>query len=421
MHSVLASKLSQPGSQISLEANPFFSASSVEVPDIPSRWSTVGRSAESLIRGRISSPGVVPPSSQEDVMPLMSVPVSNIASVGLAGVSGSHLVPLGASTPVLGRGDQLRDCGDVGFTQHVVSDVHSVPHSVSSFNPSSLLFPFSDSDFSSLSTSAPPLSSFYVSSSSSVPSAPSMATPSTVPIFSLPSVVHSILSAPPLPSSFSFLAGPPFVSSSLPSTLLFSSLLSPFFSSRFLIFLFFCSHFLLPCVLFLLLLVFFYSFFRGSGLSSSSFFPQASTSSSSYPVGDFASYQGRVLGLSDEYQALGRWYFASGGADFPAFLLAHFPHLYSDFRLDFSFGSSRFLLALSSAPTPPVSGPSASLPSSSFSLTPSLFLLLLGFPLCLIFLVLPFPFPFVRVFQSLLPLLWLRWLILLSHPLGFSP
>ena len=69
VHSVLASKLSQPGSQISLEANPFFSASSVEVPDIPFRWSTGGRSAESLIRGRISSPGVVPPSSQEDVMP----------------------------------------------------------------------------------------------------------------------------------------------------------------------------------------------------------------------------------------------------------------------------------------------------------------------------------------------------------------
>ena len=81
---------------------------------------------------------------------------------------------------------------------------------------------------------------------------------------------------------------------------------------------------------------------------------------------DFASCQARVLGLSDEYQALGRWYFASGGADFPAYLSAHFPRLYSDFRLDFSSGSSCFL----SAP-PPVSGPSASLPSSSSFLSHS--------------------------------------------------
>ena len=71
---------------------------------------------------------------------------------------------------------------------------------------------------------------------------------------------------------------------------------------------------------------------------------------------DFASYQARVLGLSDEYQALGSWYFASGGSDFPTYLSAHFPHLYSDFRLDFSSGSSRFLSALASAPPSPVSG-----------------------------------------------------------------
>ena len=73
----------------------------------------------------------------------MSVCVSQVDSVGLAGVSGSHILPLGASTPVLGRGDQLRDRGDVGLTQHVVlADIHSVPRSVSSFNPSSLLSSF---------------------------------------------------------------------------------------------------------------------------------------------------------------------------------------------------------------------------------------------------------------------------------------
>ena len=74
-----------------------------------------------------------------------------------------------------------------GFTQHVVSaDIHAVPHAVSSFDPSSLLFPFSDSGFSSLS-SHPPLSL----PSSSAPSLPSFssAPPSPVPLFSLPSVV----------------------------------------------------------------------------------------------------------------------------------------------------------------------------------------------------------------------------------------
>ena len=77
--------------------------------------------------------------------------------------------------------------------------------------------------------------------------------------------------------------------------------------------------------------------------------------------GDFAECQARVLGLSAEYQA-------SGGSDFPAYLSAHFPHLYSDFRLDFSSGSSRFLSALaSSASLPP---PSSSSSVSAFSSAP---------------------------------------------------
>ena len=101
----------------------------------------------------------------------------------------------------------------------------------------------------------------------------------------------------------------------------------------------------------------------------------------SSPSLDFAVYQVNVLGLSAEYQALGRWYLASGGKDFPAYLSAHFPHLYPDYRLDFSSGSSRFLSALSSAPPPvqvPVAPepsplvssllpPSFSVPSASFS------------------------------------------------------
>ena len=121
------------------------------------------------------------------------------------------------------------------------------------------------------------------------------------------------------------------------------------------------------------------------------------------------------LGLSDEYQALGRWYFASGGADFPAYLSAHFPHLYSDFRLDFSFGSSRFLLALSSAPTPPVSGPSASLPSSSFLSHSFAVSSSAGLPSLPHFPSSAFPFsvrPGVPVSSS-------PPLALLAHPLGF--
>ena len=259
MHSVLASMLSQPGSQISLGANPFFSAPPVEVPDIPSCGSTGGRSAKSLIRGRISFPsGVVPPSSQEDVMPPISV--SHVVSVGLAGVSGSHLPPLGASTPVLGRGDQLRDRGDVGLTQHVVSaDVHSVPRCVSSFNPSSLLFPFSHSGFSS-----PGLGSssflflyrflfllFCTFCSFSGCSYCSHLFSSFCCAFCSFCSSSSFFVLFPLWPSFCVVFLTPFS--------FFSSLLSPFFSSfssRFLVFLF-CFLFLSPCVLFLLLFLVF--------------------------------------------------------------------------------------------------------------------------------------------------------------------
>ena len=117
-------------------------------------------------------------------------------------------------------------------------------------------------------------------------------------------------------------------------------------------------------------------------MPSSSDVRPVSSSSVSSPSLDFAAYQTNVLGLSAEYQALGRWYFASGGKDFPAYLSAHFPHLYSDFRFDFSSGSFRFLSALSStphlfqvpaapAPAPLASFssllPSSSVPSSSFA------------------------------------------------------
>ena len=121
--------------------------------------------------------------------------------------------------PVNVRPDQLRDRGDLGFTQHVIAaDVHHVPRSVASFDPTSLLFPFSDFGFSSL---PPPTS---VLSLPSVSSLSSTAPSSAVPVYSLPSVVPSVLPPPSLPSS---VFSAPSSSFSLP----LSSLPSPSISS----------------------------------------------------------------------------------------------------------------------------------------------------------------------------------------------
>ena len=96
-----------------------------------------------------------------------------------------------------------------------------------------------------------------------------------------------------------------------------------------------------------------------SSLSSSSF-------SSSLAVGDLADFQARVLGLSTEYQALGRWLWPLGIRIFA--LASHCPHLYSDFCADFASGSSRFMAALTSSASLP---PSSVAPSvSSVSLPP---------------------------------------------------
>ena len=365
--------LSQQSGQVSLCSNLFVSAPSEEVPDLPPWGSTWGKTAESLSSRSIESPsGVVPLPPQDDVLPPTHVSVSCMSSVGLAGVSGVPSPSLGISDPFSGRLDQLRDRGDLGFTRHIVSaDVHHVPRSLSLPLILPLLFPFSDSRFSSLSSSAPhPLSSFStsLSSSFSVSSSTSLASSSTVPIFSLPSIVPSVLSAPlpsapPLPPSSSFSVGPPpgFSSSgSYSSSSLASSapsfppapLSTPLSSAPA------TSWGALP-------------FSSASSVPSPLDVRPVSSSSTSSPSLDFAAHQANVLGLLAEYQELGRWYFASGGKDFPAYLSAHFPHLYSDFRLYFSSGASCFLFALSSAP-PLVQVPAAPAPSplvSSSSLT----------------------------------------------------
>ena len=81
-----------------------------------------------------------------------------------------------------------------------------------------------------------------------------------------------------------------------------------------------------------------------------------------------------MLGLSQDYQSLARWYSLSGGSDFRAYLSAFYPHLSADASRDFSSGSSVFFSALravaSSVPLPPVSPAPPPLPSvapASFS------------------------------------------------------
>ena len=73
-----------------------------------------------------------------------------------------------------------------------------------------------------------------------------------------------------------------------------------------------------------------------------------------------------MLGLSQDYQSLARWYFLSGGSDFRAYLSAFYPHLSSDAFRDFSSCSSAFFSALravaSSVPLPTVSSAAPPLP-----------------------------------------------------------
>ena len=282
------------------------------------------------------------PSSQEDVNSPISVSVPNVnyGRLSVDRVSGSPFPTTGRENINLSSGiDQSRVSGE-SFSPSVasVSAVRDVSLS-SSFNPSSLLFPLADSGVSSYSFSLP-LSTLVSSSFGLSTVAPSVP-PSPVPIFSLPSVVPSLLSASSLltvpsawlaPLSFSSSSSfaPPLStpSSAFPSS---TSTLRPSFP------------------------------FSSSSSALSSGAPLAPPSSSALPPssspspGDFVSFQASVLGLSAEYQALGSWFVASGGDDFPSYPSAHFPHLAHDFHVDFSSGSSRFLAALvssNSIPTP---------------------------------------------------------------------
>ena len=310
-------------------------------------------------------PGVVLPMTQVDLPPppnTVSVCVLYVARSGVSNFGGSLTTGVGLTISVSRGTDHLR----------VVNVAPpAVATAASALSPGSLLLPFSDSGFASLSASSsrplslppPPLlsssvslassSSFLASSSfSSLPLLPSPAFPS--PAFPSPLAPSAPFSSgssfsasaavrpppgfpplPPPPPGFAPLA--PSVSP-LPSSSLLSVSSAPSFSSS------------LPpvCV----------SFSAGQAA------PVLSSSSSS-PL-DFTSYQALMLGLSQDYQSLARWYFLSGGSDFRAYLSAFYPHLSSDASRDFSSGSLAFFSALravaSSVPLP-VSSTAPPLPS----------------------------------------------------------
>ena len=317
----------------------------------------------------MESPGVVLPMTQVDLPPphTVSVCVSYVDSSGFSNLGGPLNSCVGLTISVSRGMDQLRVVNVAPSTVATVA---------SALSPGSLLFPFSDSGFASLSASTssrpfalppPPLlpssvalSSSSISSlasssfSSSLPFSPSPLPPAypaplAPPTSSFPSSSSLSASAtlrpppgfaplPPPPPRFAPLPpslSPPLSSSSFPSASAVPSVSSS-----------------LPprCVSF------------SAGLSP----PVLSSSSSSFPQLDFASYQASMLGLSQDYQSLARWYFLSGGSDFHAYLSAFYPHLSSDASRDSSSGSSVFFSALravaSSVPLPQVSS-AAPLPS----------------------------------------------------------
>ena len=307
------------------------------------------------------SPGVVLLTIQEDIPPphTVSVCVSYVARSGVSNVGGSLSSGVSLTLSVSRGTDHLR----------VINVAPSAVVSVASaLSPGSLLFPFSDSGFASLSAASfsrplslppPPLSSSSSFTSSSMASAsflsslppPSSPLPPT-PTFPSPlappsfSSGSSFSASAPLPPPLGFPPLTPSVSSPLPSSSLLSASSTPSFASS------------LPpaCA----------SFSAGQAGSL------VVSSSSSL---DFALYQASVLGLSQDYQYLARWYFQSGGSDFRAYLSAFYPHLSSDASCDFASGSSVFFWALhnvaSSVPLPPLSLAALPLPSSSTAVTSS--------------------------------------------------
>ena len=289
----------------------------------------------------------------------MSVCVSYVDSSGFSNFGGPLNSGVGLTISVWRGTDQLRVVNVAPSTIATVA---------SAISPGSLLFPFSDSGFASLSASSssrpfalppPPLlpSSVALSSSSisslasssfssslpfspsPLPPTPSFPSPLAPPTSSFPSGSSlSALATLHPPPGFAPLPLPPSLSPPLSSSSFPSASAVPSVSSS------------LPprCVSF------------SAGLSP----PVLSSSSSSFPQLDFASYQASMLGLSQDYQSLARWCFLSGGSDSRAYLSAFYPHLSSDASHDFSSGFFFALRAVaSSVPLPTGSSAAPPLPS----------------------------------------------------------
>ena len=304
VQSFLSQFLSQSGI---VGTNPSVSAPLVVPHSSPPSWgATGGGGAASLNRGRpTEASGMVPPVMQKDQIPPSRVLLHDLAldSHNLGRFSGSPFPGLGLGNldvstsmdQLCGR-DESRGIYSGSFPSATSVGVSSV------VSPASLLFPVSDSGFSSF--PLPSSSSIGCSSSSSSSAlgfssvAPSLP-PSSLPVFSLPSVVPSVLAvSDSTPPSSLPLVLPPGFPPSLPFP---SGCPSPFprpSSSAFPLSSTPCS---VPFAL---------SSFSASTVSSfPPIFPSSSSSgSSSSSSEDFASAQARVLGLSAEYQAVGRWF-----------------------------------------------------------------------------------------------------------------
>ena len=273
-------------------------------------------------------------------------------------------------SPYPGHGHSVRHAMTDQLRVGGVSYEPSLPP-LAALSPTSFLFLSSDSGFVSLYSSSaslssrPPAGTTYSASSS-------LYTSSFTPLSSsasTSSLLLTPLSYPPRPSILSPAAGvsappppppgfpplppgfPPLSSSSSLVSSSFSTPLSLSSSSL--------SSASLPS--------FVSSTSSAPALTSASSASSGSSSSSSL---DYASYKAHVLGISDEYLSLARWYNSVDGSDFFSFLSSHCPHLSTDVAKDFSSGSSILLSTLRSSfalvSGPPASTPGA-LPSSLFS------------------------------------------------------
>ena len=262
------------------------------------------------------TPGKVLPMTQVDHPP----PIISVHNVSLVrGVVSSR----GSPYPGLGHSVRSNVMDQLRVTS--VTCESSFPP-LSALSPSSFLYPLSDSGFVSLYSYATSLSSCssvaFLSSASSSVYASSFTPLSSSTSFSLPPLSYpprpSVLSPaprvttppppgfPPLPpvfpplSSSSSCAAPSF-SSSFPLSLSASSGSSPS----------------------LLTVVSFVSSAPVSSLSSSAPFSSSSSSHASSSL-DYASFKAHVLGISDEYLSLARWYHSVDGSDFFSFLSSLF-------------------------------------------------------------------------------------------------